>query len=56
MPAGSRRPTLTGEAVANADSEWLTLSFNAQLAQEQAAVRERIEYLVRYFSGRLTLS
>lgn len=26
------RPTLTGEAVANADSEWFTLNFNTQLA------------------------
>jgi hypothetical protein len=25
-------PTLTGKAVANADSEWLTLDFNTQLA------------------------
>jgi hypothetical protein len=26
------RPTLTGEAVANADSEWFTLNFNTQLS------------------------
>lgn len=26
------RPALTGEAVANAHSEWLALDFNAQLA------------------------
>lgn len=26
------RPTLTGKAVANADSEWFTLNFNTQLA------------------------
>ena len=26
------RPTLTGEAVANADAEWFTLNFNTQLA------------------------
>lgn len=28
------RPTLTGEAVANADSEWFTLNLNTQLAAE----------------------
>jgi hypothetical protein len=26
------RPTLTGEAVANANAEWFTLNFNAQLS------------------------